>query len=464
MVNGIKTFPITLLFLVICTFLCAQKIDKEVERPNIILIMADDLGWGDVGFNGNMIIRTPHLDQLASRGIIFNRFYAAAPVCSPTRASCLTGRNPYRQGIYTANTGHLKKEEITLPEILKEEGYQTGIFGKWHLGTLTTKEKDANRGNPGITDHYSTPSMHGFEEYAVTESKVPTYDPLIYPATFDKTKGESLRYGWSAIENRQKSNIYGTSYWIGKDQKANAIDIKGENTKIIMDKVLPFIQKAITENIPFFTVIWIHTPHLPVVADKKYRSLYAKYSHKEQLYYGSISAMDAQIGRLSKFLKEKKTAGKFRGKKRDLYEGGLRVPAFCVWPGRIPAGTKTNTAAVTSDYLPTIKAMLNIKYHVNVPIDGINLTNIIKGNQTERKSPIGFQYPNKVSWVTDTYKIIQNSKNSPFEMYNLKNDPSEQFDIIFKNTELAAQLKSAMFEWVESCKISEKGLDYSNNK
>jgi len=447
--------------------------------------MADDLGWGDVGFNGNKVIKTPHLDQMASQGIIFNRFYAAAPVCSPTRASCLTGRNPYRQGIYTANVGHLKSEETTIPELLKKQGYTTGMFGKWHLGTLTTKEKDANRGLPGDSSHYSTPDRHGFDEYFVTESKIPTYDPLIYPDNFDMGKGENMRYGWAAMENNENSKLYGTSYWYGKEQKSPASEIKGENTKVIMDKVIPFIENARIKKTPFFTVIWIHTPHLPLVTDKKHRDLYKDYDHKKQLYYGSISAMDEQIGRLNSYLKTQgiadntmiwfssdngpevrtpASAGIFRGKKRDLYEGGLRVPAFCVWPDKIPSGQTTRVPALTSDYLPTITKMLAMDHSFDVPLDGIDLTKIIDGQQTERNAPIGFQYPNRMSWVTDTYKLIRNKKNAPFEMYNLKKDPTEQQNIILEYPDLANQLKKELFEWVASCKKSEQGKDYNHIK
>ena len=107
------------------------------QNPNIILIMSDDQGWYDVGFNGNNEIRTPNIDKLATKGVIFDRFYSASAVCSPTRASVITGRNPLRINVPTANEGHMKVEEITLPEILKERGYSTGHFGNWHLGTLT---------------------------------------------------------------------------------------------------------------------------------------------------------------------------------------------------------------------------------------------------------------------------------------------------------------------------------------
>ena len=111
---------------------CAAE-PATASRPNIVLIMADDLGWGDPGFNGNTVIKTPHLDAMAKAGLRFDRFYSGAPVCSPTRGTALTGRHPYRYGIWTANEGHLRKQEISLPEILKAQGYTTGHYGKWHL-------------------------------------------------------------------------------------------------------------------------------------------------------------------------------------------------------------------------------------------------------------------------------------------------------------------------------------------
>ena len=171
-------FRLTLIILVIAL---TNNIRANSERPNVILIMCDDLGWGDVGFNGNKIIKTPNLDSMANSGIKFDQFYAAAPVCSPTRGSVLTGRHPFRYGIYYANTGHMKKKEFTLAEIMKTKGYRTGHFGKWHLGTLTTKIKDANRGGPKGAKHYSSPQQNGFDICFSTESKVPTWDPMLVP-------------------------------------------------------------------------------------------------------------------------------------------------------------------------------------------------------------------------------------------------------------------------------------------
>ncbi len=153
-------------------FATGATADAKPQRdsPNIILMMADDMGWGDPGFNGGTVIKTHHLDAMAAAGLKFNRFYSSAPVCSPTRGSCLTGRHPYRYGITFANRGHMKPEELTLAECLKKLGYTTGHFGKWHLGTLTKTEKDSNRGGPGGVQDYSPPWDDESDEPKAAES------------------------------------------------------------------------------------------------------------------------------------------------------------------------------------------------------------------------------------------------------------------------------------------------------
>ncbi|MCY1722815.1 sulfatase-like hydrolase/transferase [Prolixibacteraceae bacterium Z1-6] len=461
-------------------FCGCQKNKKETKTPNIILVMCDDLGWGDTGFNGNEIIKTPNLDMLAAKGITFNRFYSASAVCSPTRGSCLTGRNPYRLGIPNANSGHLKEQEITLPELLKQKGYTTGHFGKWHLGTLTTKVKDANRGRPGDSTHYSIPSMHGYDDWFVTESKVPTYDPMLKPATFDTEKGESLRYGWKAVEDKNTAKPFGTFYWIG-EETSETDNLDGDDTKLILDRAIPFIVKSVKKEKPFLSVIWIHTPHLPVVANQKMMEEYSQYSYEEQLYYGTISAMDKQMGRLWKKLEElgeaentmiwfcsdngpevgtPGSAGQYRGRKRDLYEGGVRVPAFCVWPKGIEAGQNTDFPCFTSDYLPTIVDLLNLDFPEERPIDGISLTEVLTGNAETRESPMGFHYLQRLSWVTQDHKLISTDNGETFELYNLLNDPGEQNNIIEENEVLANKMRDDLLAWVESCKRSEKGEDF----
>ena len=151
------------------------------DRPNIVLLMCDDLGYGDVGFNGNRIIHTPHLNDMRAEGARFTRFCAGGPVCSPTRGTCLTGRHYSRYGVTHANAGRLPTEEITLARVCQEHGYRTGHFGKWHLGTMTTSTRDSNRSGPEHADEYSPPWIHGFDACFSTEAKVPTWDPMVTP-------------------------------------------------------------------------------------------------------------------------------------------------------------------------------------------------------------------------------------------------------------------------------------------
>ncbi len=460
---------------------CKQPIKSPVfQKPNIILIMTDDQGWYDVGFNGNTQIKTPSLDSLAANGIILDRFYSASAVCSPTRASLITGRNPLRMGIPYANSGHLKEEEITIPEILQKEGYTTGHFGKWHLGTLTKQITDANRGGREefINDN-SIPTEHGYDEYFSTESKVPTYDPMVFPSDF--AHQESKRYGWKSMENQESSKAYGTAYWSGENQKVTE-NLEGDDSRIIMDRVIPFIENSHKANKPFFTTIWFHTPHLPVVSDSIHRSYYSDLDLPEQIYYGTLSAMDEQIGRLWKKLKEEGldnntilffcsdngpeletpgSAGVFRGRKRSLYEGGVRVPAFVIWKGTFKEGVRIDFPMVTSDYMPTILDILDIEYPNSRPIDGISILEVLKGSEIQRKDPIGFICKPYISWVTQQHKLIGDLEKGNYELYDLLNDKSEKENIAKQNPELTSKLKEDLSEWRSSVEKSNRGIDYN---
>ena len=278
---------------ILFVLICVAPLLVAAEKPNIVLVMCDDLGWGDVGFNGNKIIRTPHLDAMAKNSLRFERFYAAAPVCSPTRGSCITGRHPYRYGVYFANTGHMKTEELTLAELLKEHGYATGHFGKWHLGTLTKTETEANRGGPRGIKNFSPPQVNGFDVCFSTESKVPTWDPMLRPKT------SKSKTWWDPA----KDNVpYGTAYWNEKGARVTE-NLRGDDSRVIMDRAIPFIRAAAKKEQPFFTIVWFHAPHLPVVAGPEYTKLYAKHEKFAQHYYGCITALDEQVGRLRKELR-----------------------------------------------------------------------------------------------------------------------------------------------------------------
>jgi len=441
--------------------------------PNIILVMADDMGWGDAGFQGNDTILTPNLDRLAGAGIRFNRFYAAAPVCSPTRGSCLTGRHPYRYGIYGANVGKMKDAEITLAEVVKTIGYRTGHFGKWHLGTFTNDEVDANRGgrDPGV---YAPPWEHGFDVCFSTESKVPTYDPMVTPAPDAEDIGK-----------REPGTHFGTYYWTNPGEKVTD-NLEGDDSRIIMDRVIPFVQSSIEKNQPFLSVIWFHTPHLPVIAGQKYKDLYSQYDKDIQHFYGCITAMDEQIGRLVKEMKDlgildntiifftsdngpegisrmgrkQGSAKRLRGRKRSLYEGGIRVPGLMIWPEKFQEPLVINSPVSTSDYYPTILDILNIQIPGQPLLDGISLLPLLNGDRMVRSFPIGFQSGAQMAMIDNKYKLYSSDNGESFALYDIDNDPEESKDVSLDFPEIKDTLINQLNIWINSCKQSNEGYDY----
>ena len=458
---------------------------SDKSRPNVILIMADDLGWGDVGFNGHPYIKTPYLDQMAANGAQLNRFYAAGPVCSPTRGSVLTGRNPNRFGVRSANSGHLREQEITLAELFRSKGYDTAHFGKWHLGTLYN---DFSGKGPKRKpeENFMNPSMAGFDYWFSTEFSIATYNPYI----------------------RDKEHAH-SNYWLKEGDKrvlfvenGDPVDeLKGCASEMVMDKVLPFIETSVKKQNPFFTVVWFHAPHTPVIGHPRYmKELYADRPEEEQHYFSVITALDAQVGRLREKLSDlgiadntiicftsdngpegnpdvrKRSRGStagLRGRKRSLYEGGIRVPSVIEWPSGIRPGTIVETPAVTSDYFPTFSHLLSEKLP-NRPIDGVNLLEILKGEKSQRDRPIGFYFNSHKQRVLidDRYKLVHNyGKNRPssdnselpsleFELYDIIEDQYETNNIIAEYSEIAESMKTKLRDFVDSCENSFNRNDY----
>ena len=453
--------------LLLTSLLCLAGLNAMAERPNIILCMSDDQGWGDVAYNGHPVLRTPHLDQMSKEGMRFDRFYSTSPVCSPTRAGVLTGRHPYRHGVPFANVGKLKAEEITLPEVLRAQGYATGHFGKWHLGSLTTKIKDGHRGRPGNTATYSPPWENGYDECFVAESGVHTYH---LAGNYEKL---------------------GTHYWTGLDQMVPAAEISGDDSTLMMDRALPFIERATEADTPFLAVIWFHTPHQPVLSAPPYTDGYDE--HKD--YYGCMTAMDEQIGRLRAKLKELgvedntmlwfcsdngptkvknswgSTGGLRRGK-RSLYEGGVRVPGLLIWPQRIEQPRVVSMPCSTSDYFPTILDLLGLQLP-DRPYDGISLMPLIKGMMTERPKPLAFESSftmreanmgdpsiNQTALIDQHYKIYSKGSGSTYELYDMIADPSEKKNIAKQYPEVVQRMRATIETWRQSCQDSAQGKDY----
>jgi arylsulfatase A-like enzyme len=484
--------PQTQFSLLIGSLCCAMFVGAveaaAAERPNIILLMADDLGWGDTGYHCHPILKTPHLDAMARDGLRFERFYSGAPVCSPTRGSCLTGRHPYRYGIFFANTGHLPPQEVTLAELLGSLGYTTGHFGKWHLGTLTKTLKESNRGGPGGVAHYAPPWDNGFDVCFSTEAKVPTYDPMRKP------KGAGRKW-WDPVEDDAEAVQYGTHYWTGEGEMVTE-NLRGDDSRIIMDRAVPFIRDAAKRDEPFFAVIWFHAPHLPVVAGPKYTARYKGADKYTQHYWGCISALDEQVGRLRAELKQlgverntmlwfasdngpegndkaPGTTKGLRGRKRSLFEGGIRVPGLLVWPGRVKPGRYTAVPASTSDYLPTVLDLLGIERTGVQPLDGVSLLPLIEGSMRRRPEPIPFESAGQLALVDNRYKIVHQPKGrrsgrnenenltaEDFVLFDIQADPAEKNDLAAEQADVVKEMARQLLAWRESCNKSRAGEDY----
>lgn len=469
------------------TNISSCKVDNP-NRPNIIMIMADDMGWGDVGFHENPIVKTPNLDRLASEGIEFQNFYASAPLSSPTRAAYLTGRNAYRTGVFSPNVGIIRREELTIPEILKKEGYKTGHFGKWHLGTLTYEEKDANRGCPENKHLYNPPAWHGYDEAFVTESKVPTYDPMDCPVK------HNMRF-WDYIKPYEERVDYGTYYWDINGKKVTE-GLRGDDSKVIMNRVLPFIDGAIAEDNPFLSVVWFHAPHLPCVAGPEYAAMYEGLSLEEKNYYGCITALDDQVGRLVKYLKDKGvydntiiffcsdngpelrtpgSAGDYRGKKRSLHEGGLRVPAFVIGLNKLVNKNddqnelsgkndgqmndlKVLQNCSTSDYLPTLVDLLNIDIELPYDLDGESFIPFVKGEKESRDKNLVFCSGNQGAVVSGKYKLYYS--DGVKELYDIISDPYEKDDISKAYPKIVKSMFNALKQEMKKYSSTFNGEEY----
>ncbi len=477
----------------------ADTIQQRNEQPNIILIMCDDLGYGDTGFNGNKIIQTPSLDIMAQEGVNLTNFHAGGPVCSPTRYTFLTGRHYARSTIVTANQGHISRDEITLAEIAKTKGYTTGHFGKWHLGTLS-KEFSAKGPKRQPEVNFSPPWEHGYDKTFVCESANSTWNPT-----------EHSRY---------KNN----PYW--ENGEIAAENLEGSSSRIIMDRAIPFIENATKEKKPFLSVIWFNAPHAPALAGPKYKAMYKDYPESAQHYYGCVTAMDEQVGRLRErlialnqyentiifFCSDNGPEGKkqlefadaeqmkpkkiengnnywgvtngLRGRKRATFEGGIRVPAFVVWGNNFKKGTTNGAPLSTLDYVPTVAKLLNYSMPDNRPIDGENMLPILNNVIDTRSKPIplwfktaGFKSKSGNSSPvfglidTNNYKYQLNLEVDRTDgvgrvskeegVYNLNTDKEENINLASKKETEVKEYTAYLEKWWQSVLKSRLGNDFN---
>ena len=448
------------------------------KKPNIILCMADDQGWGDMAYCGHPTLKTPNFDAAAAAGLRFDRFYAAAPVCSPTRGSVMTGRHPNRFGCFRwGNT--LRPQEITIAEALKTAGYATGHFGKWHLGSV-------RKGSP------VSPGASGFDE-------------------------------WLSAENFYDNNPI-------LSREGTAVQLKGESSMVAADAAIEFVRKHAEASRPFLAVVWFGSPHGPHRAAEEDRALYKDEQKRRQHFYGEITGMDRAFGKLRDELRTLgihentilwycsdngglprlgTTGG--RGHKGSIYEGGLRVPAILEWPARLPALRTTALPSNTCDIYPTLLDVAGLRPTNQPPLDGISLLPLLDGKMAQRPTPMGFwsypargigtpshklmsqllkaqqagqelpvpahslnaaeitkQYPEDtlpghaawLDWPWKLHRIPRKDGQIRLELYNLADDPAEKANVAARHGERVETMKAALEKWQASVVRSLNGRDY----
>jgi len=472
------------------------RAQAETPPPNVILVMADDLGYGDTGFTGNPIVQTPHLDRLATDGVLLSRFYAAAPVCSPTRASCLTGRHPFRMNIPWAFGGALPASEVTLAELLSRAGYATAHFGKWHVGHLARTVKQSYA--PGAVDGfgYSPPWEHGFRESFSVVNSLPSFNP--YYLTCGEFGSEGYRMVMDRpveLGQREGGFVWRDRFWTGEGALCDEW-LAGPLPELLVDRALDFARRASAEGSPFLTLLWFSTPHTPVVAGPRHRALYEELSLREQHWFGAISAMDEAVGRLVRELEaaglaentliwfcsdngptwvhELGTTGGLRGRKGSLREGGIRVPAFVYWPAGLSGGRTVSEPLSTSDILPTLLTQASVEPPPGRPLDGEDVTAILRGERAHRARPIGFQSPRleseardtkawmqtgglQLAWIAGQWKLFSDDAGESWELYDLDQDPGEERDVAAAAPERVARMREELESWRADCLSSAVG-------
>lgn len=389
-------------------------------HPNILIILADDQGWGDLSIHGNTNLSTPNIDSLARDGALFEYFFVS-PVCSPTRAEFLTGRYHWRGGVFSTSTGgeRLDLDETTIAEVFKRAGYATAIFGKWHNGS----------------QHPYHPNARGFDEfYGFTSGHWASY--------FDPP----LEYNGRWVRGR------------------------GYITDDLTDRAIRFIEQH--RDRPFFCYVAYNTPHAPMQVPDRFWQKFAnreiqlrgREGEREDIQFtraalAMVENIDWNVGRLLRKLDQlglsQRTIvfyfsdngpnswrwnGDMKGRKGSVDEGGVRVPALIRWPGRIPARLRVSQIAAAIDLLPTFAELAGIRTEVSKPLDGISLAPLLLGQHTDWPDRMIFQYWNgRASLRTQRFRMDPQG-----QLFDMLADPGQRVDVSAKYPELAAKLRQEL--------------------
>lgn len=432
-----------------------RSIADAPARPNLVIFLADDLGWGDIGANGSKRVKTPRIDRLGAEGVRFTQFYAPAAVCSPTRAGILTGRNPFRLGIYTYipnnSPMHVQRGEPTIASLLRESGYDTCFVGKWGAnGSLS----DSSQAQPGDL---------GFDHWFATQNNA---------------EGSHLNPG-------------------GFVRNGKPVTVEGYSAQIVVDEALHWLHERKDSEKPFCLFVWFHEPHRVIATPESFSAMYrerfpdrtpepADSNRNEEEaplvadYLGNISHLDHQVGRLVDGLEELHvgnntlvvftsdngpippgSTGGLTGGKTKLTEGGIRMPGFMRWPERIRAGQVSDVPAGSIDLLATACAMAGIASPTERPTDGTSLMPLFDGEPLQRVTPLFWRNAAGDAALRDgDWKLHASAAKRAagqgavaylaeaplvrFELFNLRTDPTEKDDRATAEPERLAEMKEKL--------------------
>ena len=423
-------FPIFLL-LAPLAFLAAE----EKTRPNFVIFLTDDLGWGDLACYGHPVIKTPNLDRFAKQGTKFTQCYSACAVCSPSRSAILTGRTPYRNGVWRWIPGghrvHLRESEVTLAELLKEEGYATCHVGKWHLnGKFNSKDQPQ-------------PDDHGFDHWLATQNN-------------------------AAPSHKNPKNFVLNGKELG--------ELEGYSAPLVVEEGIRWLKKIRDPKKPFFLNVWTHEPHLPIESDPKFMDLYKEFDDEGiRQHHGNVTQIDHAFGNLMKALDEmglaentfviftsdngpegnglkgrtRGSTGGLRERKRSSHEGGIRVPGIARWPGKVPANVENRTPIIGSDLFSTILGVLDVPPPGDRTIDGTDFMPLFSGKKIEREIPLYWRNhlargQIRVALRDGDWKILGNEGLTDFQLFKIEEDWKEQNELSGKHPDKLEALKKKL--------------------
>lgn len=425
------------ILLSVCFLLLGSSFLHSTPPTNVVIFLVDDMGWGDLGCYGNDVIHSPNLDRFATEGIRFTQCYSACGVCSPSRSSILTGRTPYRNGVWRWIPGghscHLRESEITLPELLRDKGYDTCHVGKWHLNGHFNSEKQPQ------------PDDHGYTHWMATQNN-------------------------AAPSHKNPRNFVLNGKPMGL--------LQGYAAPLVAKEGVRWLKEIRNKEKPFLLSVWTHEPHLPIESAEEFMKPYSNIKDEGiRQHHGNITQLDHAFGMITKALDElglrdntivfftsdngpegrgnsgrtRGSTGGLRGRKRDSHEGGIRVVGMVRWPGRIMPGSVSDIPVIGSDIFSTVLDITGIPLPNDRTIDGVSIIPAFDDNPVKRPVPLFWRTHiapanSHAALRVKEWKLISDKSFSRFQLYDIEKDWKEENDLASKEIAKLEEMKVIFFK------------------